>query len=78
MSLCKHSDFFQHFGNGTSTGSVGKNSLILPSVGKIGDIYLKTSKIMISVIVICFQKINNILLGSMKISVIPCHRYQIN
>ena len=27
--------FFQHFGNGTSTGSIGKNSLILPSIVKI-------------------------------------------
>ena len=36
--------FFQHFGNGTSTGSIGKNSLNLPSIEKIGDIYLRTSK----------------------------------
>ena len=37
-----NSDFFQHFGNGTSTGSIGKTSLILPSIKKISDIYLKT------------------------------------
>ena len=50
-----NSDFFQSFGNGTSTSSVGKNSPMLPSIVKIGDIYLKTSKtginIMISVTV---------------------------
>ena len=38
-----------------------ENSLILPSVGKITDIYLKTTKIdehiMISVTVICFLKV---------------------
>ena len=42
------SDFFQHFGNGTSTGSIGK-------------IYRRNGKnIMISVTVICFLKVNNI------------------
>ena len=58
------SDFFQHFGNGTSTGSIGKNSLNLPSIGKISDIYLKTNKndknIMTSVTVIFFLKLNYI------------------
>ena len=56
------SDFFHHFGNGTSTGSIGKNSQILPSIGKISDIYIKASKndkhIIICVIVICFLKVN--------------------
>ena len=43
--LCRDSsDFFQHFGNGTSSSSIGKNCLILPSVGKIGDIYLQNGK----------------------------------
>ena len=42
--MSAYSDFFLHFGNGTSTGSIGKNCLILPSVGKINDIYLKTSE----------------------------------
>ena len=73
------SDFFQHFGNGTSTGSIGKNSLNLPSIGKISDIYLKINKngknIMISVTVICFLKLNYIRQGCMKI---PCNKYQMN
>ena len=61
LSVCASSDFFQHFGNSTSTSSIGKNSLIIPSIGKIGDIYLRNGKnIMISVTVICFLKINNI------------------
>ena len=34
----------QHFGNSTSTSSIGKNSLILLSIRKISHIYLKTSK----------------------------------
>ena len=56
-----HSDFFQHFGNGTSTGSVGKSKLILPSIGKIVELYLKTSKnIIICVTVFCFKKVTDI------------------
>ena len=43
--LIMDSDFFQHFGNGTGTGSIGKKCLILPSIGKIGDIYLQNGKI---------------------------------
>ena len=56
--------FFQHFGNSTSTSSIGKNSLILPLIEKISDIYPKTSKngknIMISVSDLLILKVNNI------------------
>ena len=44
-TLLNYSDFFQHFGNGTCTGSIGKNSLTLLSIGKISDIYLQTRKL---------------------------------
>ena len=74
--------FFSILGTVPVPVLLGKNSLIFPSIGKISDIYLKTSKngknVMISVTVICFLKVNKIGLGHMKISIIPCHKYQIN
>ena len=44
LRLYSFSDFFQHFVNGTSTDSIGKNSLILPSIGKTSDSSVKMIK----------------------------------
>ena len=72
------SDFFQHFGNGTSTGSIGKNSLILPSMGKSATFIFEMVKYHDKCYSDLFSKSKQHMTGMHENCFIPCQKYQIN